>query len=119
MCHNNIYPILASVNYGVPQRSINGLLLFILYTNDNIINTSEDPFVLSADGMSSFLSDNCVTRRRLTTYITLMKVRKKLLLNSLLKKRIKNKFIVVHRMQRRCPSLQTEIGSGSNFLRRV
>lgn len=45
-----------SISCGVPQRSILGLLLFLIYVNDLYMTSSKTSFILSADDSNIFLS---------------------------------------------------------------
>lgn len=75
-CYNNVSSSLTRVDYGVPQGSVIGPVLFILLINDIVHSTSDAQFVLLADDTSLFLSGNCMNRLTHRTNIALTNVNK-------------------------------------------
>ena len=52
---NNAYCTVLSVDYGVPQGCMVGLILFIMFISDIIISSSGTQIVIYADDTSAFI----------------------------------------------------------------
>ena len=117
--YNKATSNLLSIDYGVPQGSNVGPILFIIFINDLIKSAPNAQFVLFADDSSLFLSDPCLHSLVQRTNDALNNVKTWLLNNRLTLNEQKTEFIVFYRKQRRFPQLFDNICFGSSIIKRV
>ena len=99
------------ITYGVPQRSIIGPLLFILYIND-FSGVSDKLFcVLFADDTNIFLSGKDINNLINTLHVKLSKLYTWLLANKLTRNISKTHFMVFHRAKHKKYKIVIEINN--------
>ena len=106
---NGITSDIRNVNCGVPQGSILGPLLFILYIN-NFSNVSDVLYyVLFADDTNVFINGKDIHKLIITRQLELLKLYKWLLCNKLTLNISKTHFMVFHRAKHKTYEVNIEI----------
>ena len=116
VCYNGHISSLTPITYGVPQGSILGPLLFLIYIND-IVNSSEIfKFILFADDSNLYVSHSDIHALIDITNVELEKVRQWIISNKLTINVGKTHYLIFHR--RRLPHEVEHIVLGGEILER-
>ena len=116
--YNNFSSSLLPVNYGVPQGSIVGPMLFLLFINDIVKSSSDMKFILFADDTTVFASGKCLTNLVALTNEALRKIKLWLERNRLTLNENKTQFVVFHRKRRAYPVVNN-VYLGDSVVKRV
>ena len=112
--YENVTSSIRSVNFGVPQGSILGPVLFIIFINDIVMSSSLLRFVIYADDTNAFISSPNLRDAIRSANIELRKVTKWMADNSLTLNVDKTEYVVFHRRQLSCPRVLSKL-----FINRV
>lgn len=107
VCVNNAYSMPKIINQGVPQGSILGPLLFIIYINDLADSINASHCVLYADDTTVSSADKCLSNLTYNLNIVLTKVTKWCLINHLIINPSKTKFMIFRPPQKRVSYIPT------------
>ena len=94
--HNSKY---RNVSQGVPQGSILGPLLFLLYINDLPNNIPDAELILYADDTSAIIKDKCMTTFQEKTNKTMQQLKTWFKYNGLILNETKTHFVLFHTRQ--------------------
>ena len=119
MFANDTVSDLASVKCGVPQGSVLGPLLFILYINDIVNSSLILKFILFADDTNLFHSANNITDLLTTVNCELKKLCNWFKANKLSLNVDKTKFILFGKKGQKVDSKQCSVRIDNNILERV
>ena len=108
-----------SVEQGVPQGSIIGLILFIILINDLSKCVPDTKVVLFADDTSVFVSDNSLACLVSRTNAVMAGIRVWLILNRLTLNEKKTEYIVFFRKHRSYLILPFDIYLGDTIIKKV
>ena len=107
------------IEYGTPQGSILGPLLFLIYINDITFATNFVKFVIFADDTNIFYSSNDIRSVYLTMNAELRLIHRWLLCNKLTLNIGKTKYMIFHRQRKRLQPCRAKIRIGTNEIERV
>lgn len=115
---NNCNSMVRSINYGVPQGSILGPLLFLLYVND-IQNSIDDDIVLFADDAGIFINNKNFNTLLDKTKESASKLHEWYSANKMSVSFTKSNFVVFSNSKQKLNQNITTIKVGSNVISRV